>query len=663
MKVPENVTGPFKFTGFQCKIPIVPGRQMQTTKIILGTYNTMPEGCSDMLFESTYQRSWRPFLSGLYKFQNVAAVLYYSGTVFQWIEEHHPEFILLLEEMVGRKQLEILGGGFFSPLFPLLQPADKIGQIEMLTTYLRKTFGRRPTGGWLYEYAWDPSLPFVFRNAGFGYSFLPQRRLEENGLAGDGVFAPRITEDQRKVLYIFPTYEAADPGLPLHPFETLVESLRAAHPEEELFSIMLDGQALPAMWEASGLESPDLLFEKSFAWFQKNCLHIETSTAREVAKGLRSASSFYLSSCGSTRLSPEVLVSASRSKNATCPARQNLITDVCVKRLYDKMCRVQNLTSLLRGDKARKKSAQEDLWRAQSGELYWKGNFGGLRRPEVRMGAYRSLIQAEMTTRLHGNFSPGILLDDIDCDGVKEILYQALDLNCYIHEKGGSVFEIDMFRNRQSLCAVHMDAARDISRSFVDAFYGYGGFDTNLANLGNLTYSMSEKDKGPQRISLLRDMALKLEEGLTALSIRKSFLFQKHSISVDIEMLNKSNHAAKFRFASEMNFQPAASLDGLSFGVIAGRDRIDLPRGATGMAEPVEGFSIRNTLGKEIMELRSDRAFWLRFDHVEERLGPANPGERREESLYQGTRILAGWDLELEPDAQITCSLTLHLGG
>lgn len=83
---------------------------MQDKKVIIGTYNSMPHGISSRIFEWTYQSSWRPFLSGLYKFPAIHAVLYYSGTVLQWIEENHPEFMLLLEEMLGKKQIELLGG-------------------------------------------------------------------------------------------------------------------------------------------------------------------------------------------------------------------------------------------------------------------------------------------------------------------------------------------------------------------------------------------------------------------------------------------------------------------------------------------------------------------------------------------------------------------------
>src|SRR3989339_212989 len=275
---------------------------MQGTKVILGTYNTMPDGASGKVFELTYQRSWRPFLSSLYKFQNISAVLYYSGIVLQWIEENHPEFLLLLEEMASRKQIELLGGGFFNPLFPILQPSDKIGQIEMLTTYLRKTFGRRPAGGWLYEYSWDAGLPVIFRNSGLGYTFLPAGILAEAGFIEDGRFDPLVTEDQRKLLYIFPVFDLdANSGIPL-PFERALEGLMDSHPGCRLYTMMVDGHSVPGMWESSGLESPDVMFEKSFAWFQKNCLDIETVTAQSYSRTLKNAKLFYLSSCASARL-------------------------------------------------------------------------------------------------------------------------------------------------------------------------------------------------------------------------------------------------------------------------------------------------------------------------------------------------------------------------
>lgn len=647
---------------------------MQGTKVILGTYNTMPDGTSGKVFELTYQRSWRPFLSSLYKFQNISAVLYYSGVVLQWIEENHPEFILLLEEMADRKQIELLGGGYFSPLFPILQPSDKVGQIEMLTTYLRKTFGKRPSGGWLYEYSWDAGLPIIFRNSGLNYSFLPAKILSEAGFIESGQFTPLVTEDQRKLLYIFPVFDLDETfGTPL-PFESALERLMLEHPEGRLYTMMVDGHSVPGMWEASGLESPDVMFEKSFAWFQKNCLFVETVSAQAYARTLKNAKLFYLSSCASKRLGVgfENEIAESRRLCAPYLAKQLILQNPSSKHLYDKMYHVHSLMTLLRGDKARKKSAQEDLWKAQNGDAYWESGVGGIRRPEVRINAYRSLIEAEKATRIHGSFSPGIILDDIDCDGDRETLYQAADMNCYIHEKGASVFEIDSFRNKQNYCCVYNDNPLRSLNSFMDRIFGIGSFDEELINLGMQTYSTLEREKSPCKVVFSKEFALKSGSSLHPLAIKKAYFFQKYCISVDIELVNRSQHQIPLRYALEVNLQPAASWEDMEIFSSAGREKEQIPPLVKPPSFTAEAITFQMLQGKEAVEIRSDKPFQMRMEHVMDRLetpqiirlhdghlnSETSPGKG--EAFYQGTHMLFGWDTEMTADSSATFSLSLH---
>lgn len=655
---------------------------MQGTKVILGTYNAMPDGASGKVFELTYQRSWRPFLSSLYKFQNINAVLFYSGVVFQWIEENHPEFLLLLEEMAGRRQIELLGGGYYSPLFPMLQPSDKIGQIEMLTTYLRKTFGRRPSGGWLGEYAWDDAIPVIFRNSGLSYTFLPATLLADAGLAEGGQFQPLITEDQRKLLYIFPAFDIDATFGEAMPFETALERLIAAYPECRLYTMMIDGNSVPAMWEASGLESPDVMFEKTFAWFQKNCLDTETILAQAYAKSLKSGKLFYLCSCMSPRLEASLGTGANDGGLIQkAPVKQLLLRNLSSKHLYDKMYHIHSLMSLLRGDKARKKSAQEDLWKAQNGDAYWESAVGGIRRPEVRMSAFRALIEAEKATRVHGSFSPGVILDDIDCDGEKEIVYQAADMNCYLHLKGASVFEIDSFRTKQNYCCTYAsghgaDGSSSLNRganSFVDRIFSAGGFDDELLYLGNQGYSLLDHERSPSKVVFSKDFSLKAAGALYPLTLRKAFLFQKYCVSVDVEITNRSQYPISFRHALELNLQPAADWAEVEF-LIAGKDREKEKLPSLVRMPPVEAGAVfvQSVQKKELLELRSDKAFSLSVEHAIDRLdtpsilrlqagqletAPAGPAG---EALYQGTTLLFGWDIALTPDASTCVSLSLH---
>jgi len=648
---------------------------MQGTKVILGTYNTMPDGASGKVFELTYQRSWRPFLSSLYKFQNISAVLYYSGVVLQWIEENHPEFILLLEEMAGRKQIELLGGGYFSPLFSALQPSDKVGQIEMLTTYLRKTFGRRPSGGWLYEYSWDASLPLIFRNSGFSYSFLPANQLRDAGFLEKGQCNPLVTEDQRKLLYIFPVFDLDDTFESVLPFETALERLMQSHPECGLFTMMVDGHSVPGMWEESGLESPDVMFEKTFAWFQKNCLDIETTLAQSYSRMLKNGKLFYLSSCASTRLVKVVKTGTLEHGQHCAPtiARQLILQNQSSKHLYDKMYHVHTLMTLLRGDKARKKSAQEDLWRAQNGDAYWEGCLGGVRRPEVRLSAYKSLIEAEKATRVHGSFSPGVLMDDIDCDGEKEVIYQASDMDCYIHERGASVFELDSFRTKQNYCCVYSPEGQRSINSFIDKFFEYGSFDNMLLSLESQPYAINDHEKSIQKVVFGRDFALKSGLSQQQMSIRKAYFFQKYCVSVDVELTNKSQHQTSFRFVSEINVQPCASWDEVEFIAVSGHERVKTLSLVHPPSVPAEALVLQTAQGKELLEIRSDKPFQLQLEHMidnfetpqllrlhDSHLDPDN-GTGHCEIFYQGSRLLFGWDVVMPADSLASFSLSLHM--
>lgn len=649
---------------------------MQSIKVILGTYNTMPEGASAGLFELTYQRSWRPFLASLYKFQNIQSLLYYSGTVLEWIRDNHPEFILLLEEMSNRRQIELLGGGYYSPLMPLLQPSDKIGQLELLTTFLRKTFGKRPSGGWLYEFAWDSSIPSVFRNAGLIYSFLPAEVFSDLGIAGSSSLEPLLTEDQRKLLYVFPVIDLESMAQGPLPFEQAFEELRVTFPESPLYTMMVDGQSVPAMWENSGLESPDVMFERSFAWFQKNCLEFQTLTAQAYCKTMKTGQFFYLASCTSRRFF-KAIASKDTEYPGYCvpnPARRYLREQTEAKLLFDKMCYVHSLTSLLKGDKTRKKSAQEDLFRAQAGDSYWNGPLGGLKRPEVRLAAYRALMEAEKSTRTHGVFNPGIVMDDIDCDGEREILYQASDLNCYIHESGGRIFELDVLRQRLNLCASWSNDGSRPTHVFTDRACEPGVFGPDRSALASLHYSLVERDKSSHRVILSRDFPLETGGFLHSLGLRKSFFFQKNCLSVDFELHNISLQQADFRFISEHAIQPGAKLDALVFQVERNHQREALNESSRSQAS--DALFVHFDEGKNELEYRSDLPFFLNVDHrldlldsphlrrfhgSDMMMGQSSTGQADgSELLYQGTTLQFAWDIQLPADSLIRFSLSFH---
>jgi alpha-amylase/alpha-mannosidase (GH57 family) len=177
---------------------------MKSINLIFGIHNHKPIGCSHEEFEATYQNVYKPFLSILNEYPEIPVTLYFSGIILEWLEKNHPEYFVLLREMLKNKQLELIGGGYFDPILSMIPSSDKLGQIELLTTYIRANFGNRPRGIWLTEQEWEPALAQIMNNCGMEYLFLDNIIFKAAGLNNDGLYYSYITEEQGKMIKVFP---------------------------------------------------------------------------------------------------------------------------------------------------------------------------------------------------------------------------------------------------------------------------------------------------------------------------------------------------------------------------------------------------------------------------------------------------------------------------
>jgi len=634
---------------------------MQKSHVIIGTYNHLPEGIGESVFEETYQVCWRPFLSVLYRFPDIAALLHYSGSALRWLESRHPEFLMLLEEMVLRKQIELLGGGFFAPIFPLLPGPDRLGQAEMLTTYIRKAFGKRPRGCWLPDYAWEPGLASALQTCGFDFTFLPERQFAIAGIVGGDLGAPVMTEDQGRSLAVFPVFDALESfPRPLPPADA-VEALSARFGELPLYTILYPGHAAKSLWEDSGLESPDVLFERSFAALQRENLAYETTTPSRHLKGMRHFGRAYFSSCASAALmeasAPRIESSFGSAALAGSPRRILHRREESLA-LYAKMQYVRILVGQLRGDKSRKKTAQEDLWRGQCGDFYWPGSLGGISRLPLRAAAYSALIDAEKTTRLRGSFLPGLITADIDFDGEKEILYQGSDLNAYVHLLGGCLTELDSFRTGINYVnAMAGDGPR--KTSFRDHFCDSGRFGPDRGSFASAHYAFAASDKPSHIASLTREGWAEDGRRRRSIVLRKVYAFRKGGLSVQYEIENKDSETYSFRFVSELNL--AVGFDPLALVLAGQREKESIaldPASACG-AERLDALRLENSRQKERIELRADEPFGLSHEPIFAEVASSScaPGG----SHYQGCLLLLGWDLAIPADSSRRIDLTLEL--
>ncbi|HOX91887.1 MAG TPA: DUF1925 domain-containing protein, partial [Spirochaetales bacterium] len=394
---------------------------MLKSYLALGTYNHIPEGTSDSDFENLYQYCYRPFLSALNRFPEIQACMFFSGSLLRRLEAKHPEYLMLLEEMSARRQIEVLGGAFYAPILPLIPGSDRVGQIELLTTWLRKRFGKRPRGCWLHEYAWEPWMASTLQTCGMDYAFIgaPQFRAT---LGAKRVPTPVLTEDHGRLTVLVPSWDCGENFDKPLSYPDAFAALGGPM-DKGLVSLMIAGERIRDLWEASGVESPDAYMESVFGELRKLTLLVDITTPSRYLKTHRPADREYFPGAASERF----MRGLSSDPSANPSMRSAMLRYAAGSALYSRMHHVSIIIGQLRGDRSRKKTASEDLWKGQGADAYWLAPNGGIASARIRRAAFTALLDAEQTTRLKGTFKPGIVRADLDFDGVKELLFQGTD--------------------------------------------------------------------------------------------------------------------------------------------------------------------------------------------------------------------------------------------
>ena len=140
-----------------------------------------PVGNFGDVFERAYAQSYLPFVEVLSRHPSIRLGLHYTGSLLEWMERAHPEYFEKLRGLVDRRQIEIVGGGYYEPILIAIPPGDRQEQITRLADYVEKHFGARPKGAWLAERVWEPQLPSSLAPAGVEYTL-----VDDNHFLGAG---------------------------------------------------------------------------------------------------------------------------------------------------------------------------------------------------------------------------------------------------------------------------------------------------------------------------------------------------------------------------------------------------------------------------------------------------------------------------------------------
>ncbi|MBI9103450.1 MAG: DUF1926 domain-containing protein [Spirochaetales bacterium] len=631
---------------------------MSKTRLVLGIINSQPLGLQQDYYEAVYQNYYKPCLTVLSEFPDIPFVLYYSGPLLDWLEVKHPEATMLINDMVKRKQVELLGGGFYEPLLSIIPNSDRSGHIELQTIQIRKRFGRRPRGGWIGEMVWEPGLPLSLKNSGLDYTFLDDTYLKAAGVKSDEMNYPCLTEEQGKTIMIFPLDSELKSYLlensPADSFAYLklrLKSLEKKDPRGRIrvLSLFFKGE------EWNGVEGGSRLREL-LVLLQKNRKELNIDLPSHYTRVTTPLKKIYFPA-----LMPGKMIHDKKDIPRHDTARSLVTTYPEINLLYSKLLYVNNQIRQIRGDKSRKKSAQLGIWKAQQNRIFWYPKDEGNTYRYVRQSAYHDLIQAEIHSRESGIFQPNMVKYDFTMKGTPDFMFQGTQVNAYISSEGAKVFELDYlpkpWNYQDTIC--HWAETQGNRDSFIETFYSDEDHPRKNVNskgfsLESSYFELEEFDKDKNVLIFTLDTRIPDIFGKKhAVTLIKKYVFKKNGLNVNYEIKNNSDTVLEFYFTTEININFATDVDKTIIEYVT-RGVKKSSNDPNGNYRDLKSLQVKDVKNKCLFSLNTSKNSDLiktRREIVDENFGP----------LYQGTKFMFGWKKKAEPHKSWGVELGLRL--
>ncbi|MBI5183887.1 MAG: DUF1926 domain-containing protein [Nitrospinae bacterium] len=454
---------------------------MKKRVFMFGIHNHQPVGNFDHIFKETFNNGYLPFINILERYPEIRISLHYSGPLMEWIEKEDVGYFDKIRRMVERGQVEILSGGFYEPLLSILPEEDSIGQIRMMTGFIRERFNYDPKGIWLAERVWTPDLSRIINLSGMKYTVLDDTHFFYAGLNHKDMFGYYITEKEGYPIAIFPIDKFLRYSIPFkHPQET-IEYIKKSVADYNFDGITYadDGEKF-GIWPGTyKWVYEEGWLEDFFRTIKENLYWIEMLTFSEYLEKYPPSGRIYLP-----------MASYEEMMEWALPAHVGVRYEEALKELENKGMR-ERLKPFIRGGlwdnflskypesnqmhkkmlyvskKARnlpnlfpRVTNNEDrteyykpdpllveLYKGQCNCAYWHGLFGGIYLNHLRHAVYKHLIKAEnLIDKRYCKDKDWIMMEkiDIDADNHNEILISGGEINAYIDpDYGGSFFEID----------------------------------------------------------------------------------------------------------------------------------------------------------------------------------------------------------------------------
>ncbi len=419
---------------------------MSILRICLGYAGRATEFQDDSSYQAAYKSVYKPLGALLFANPELKFSFFFTGRQIEFFKKKNPEFLDLIKNLAARKQVEVIGGGYYNPLFPLILPADRAAQIEKLTVSLRQNFGKRPRGVFLFCDSWDPSLISTFAAANLEYALLDKSLLRQVKKA----FLPIVMNNLGKSIVILPVDSEL---LPKGGESGKSSFARLYYAYKEAAAGSDNEGADRCVSVFFDRESAAPLFDKQFREEFISCAKSSGDCAFDLpyncAKESQAFAQAFIHSGINQKIARWCVTpyeSAATPENYPVSVYDFLQTYKASRSLFDRMMDVSMLVSQCHGDKMRKTAARAFLLAAQSGEAYVCRASNELASFAERQNAYKNLSEAERLARECSSFKESVTSYDYNGDGFNEYVCRLEKCNVCVGREGGSIFELDSLK-------------------------------------------------------------------------------------------------------------------------------------------------------------------------------------------------------------------------
>ena len=555
-----------------------------------------PVGNFSWIIEDAYQKAYLPLIQTLYKFPEIKSNLHISGPLLLWLQKNHPEYLEQIVLLYRRKQIEIIGGGFFEPILAVIPDRDKEKQIQLMVDWWDENYQIIPKGIWLAERVWVSSLPQVLRKMGVRFTFIDDYLFYMAGFSEKQTFYAYMTEDQGNTITIFPINRNIRYLVPWkQPIETIHYLKKGRDESHEKIIVMISDIEKMGVWPAGDRTTYDICYIDGYdgtpwmdsffegiiknPWIKpilisdylkeqhpKGLLYLPTSSYDKMAIWALPSPLRYRLEKLFKRLDQEK-IEHSFADDIRTFAKGSIWQNFLIKYSQANIMHKRMLhcrEKIVSTEKYFPDSSLDQLKRiweyifiSQSNDAYWHGLFGGIYYRFLRHSTHKHIILAEYhldelrSREGLSKFTGGI--QDVLLDGQPDGILENPHLSCYISSRiGGSIFALNLkkpgynflnvlTRQKESYHTREVAAVQDRFEkwAFQDHFLFFDVTEDSLRkdnyrDLGNFANQKYEINQNSDRsLNLIREGLISQESRVIPTIISKKYQLEGKKLIVE----------------------------------------------------------------------------------------------------------------------------------